>query len=90
VPLEVSRERLARLLDLQRRIQSEAHRELEGSVFDVLVEGASKVGSTLAGRTSCNRIVHFHPRPERPVGPGEYVPVRIDRGLENSLAGSPA
>jgi len=89
VPLEVSKERLARLLDLQRRIQTEAHRELEGNVFDVLVEGASKVGSTLSGRTSCNRIVHFHPRPERPVGPGEYVPVRIERGLENSLAGSP-
>ncbi|HET9793516.1 MAG TPA: tRNA (N6-isopentenyl adenosine(37)-C2)-methylthiotransferase MiaB [Thermoanaerobaculia bacterium] len=90
VPEEVARERLGRLLDLQRRIQAEAHRELEGSVFDVLVEGASKIGSTLSGRTSCNRIVHFHPRPEHPVRPGEYVPVRIERGLENSLAGSPA
>jgi len=90
VPPEASRERLARLLDLQRRVQSQAHRELEGSVFDVLVEGKSKIGSTLAGRTSCNRIVHFHPRPGRPARPGEFVPVRIDRGLENSLAWSPA
>jgi len=90
VPEDVARERLARLLDLQRAIQSGTNRSLEGSVFDVLVEGNSKFGGTLSGRTSCNRIVHFRPRAERPVRPGEYVPVRIERGLENSLAGTPA
>ena len=90
VPAEVARERLARLLDLQRAIQSREHRDLEGSVVDVLVEGPSRIGDTLSGRTSCNRIVHFRPRPEKPVRPGDYVPIRIDRGLANSLAGSPA
>jgi tRNA-2-methylthio-N6-dimethylallyladenosine synthase len=90
VPPEVARERLARLLDRQRAIQSRTHRNLEGAVFDVLVEGPSKIGDTLSGRTSCNRIVHFRPEPGRPARPGEYVPIRIDRGLENSLAGSPA
>ena len=90
VPEALARERLARLLDLQRRIQAEHHRAMEGSVVDVLVEGESKFGDTLSGRTSCNRIVHFRPGPERPVRAGEYVAVRIERGLENSLAGSPA
>jgi len=90
VPESLASERLARLLDLQRRIQAERHRAMEGSVVDVLVEGESKFGDTLSGRTSCNRIVHFRPSPERPVRAGEYVAVRIERGLENSLAGSPA
>jgi len=90
VPEEVARERLSRLLDLQRAIQSRTNRGLEGSVLDVLVEGDSKFGGTLSGRTSCNRIVHFRPRPGRPVLAGDYVRVRIDRGLDNSLAGTPA
>jgi tRNA-2-methylthio-N6-dimethylallyladenosine synthase len=90
VPRDVASERLAVLLDTQRRIQARENRGLEGAVVDVLVEGESKFGQTLSGRTSCNRIVHFRPGAERPIRPGEYVPVRIERGLENSLAGSPA
>ena len=90
VPSTVARERLARLLDCQRSIQTRRHRAMEGSVVEVLVEGESKLGTTLCGRTSCNRIVHFAPLPERPVRSGDFVPIRIERGLENSLAGVPA
>ena len=90
VPRDVASERLAVLLDTQRRIQGRGNRALEGAVVDVLVEGESKFGHTLSGRTSCNRIVHFRPGSERAIRPGEYVAVRIERGLENSLAGSPA
>jgi tRNA-2-methylthio-N6-dimethylallyladenosine synthase len=90
VPRSLASQRLALLLDAQRRVQARGNRALEGAVVDVLVEGESKFGHTLSGRTSCNRIVHFRPIPDKPARPGEYVAVRIDRGLENSLAGSPA
>jgi len=90
VPRSLASERLALLLDAQRRVQARGNRALEGAVVDVLVEGESKFGDTLSGRTSCNRVVHFRPIPDKPARPGEYVAVRIDRGLENSLAGSPA
>jgi len=90
VPEEVSRERLGRLFEAQRRVQFRQNRALEGSIFDVLVEGESKFGDTLAGRTSCNRIVHFRPRADRPARAGEYVSIRIEEGHENSLAGTPA
>ena len=89
VPSGVAKERLARLLDVQRKFQGMGNRALEGRVLEVLVEGESKIGETLSGRTSCNRIVHFAAGP-RPARAGDYVPVRIDRGLDNSLVGSRA
>ena len=85
VPDEVSADRLARLLDLQAGVQLEANRALVGREYEVLIEGENKKGQ-IKGRTSCNRIVHLEgdgPRPEA----GEYVGVRIVRGLPNSLIG---
>ena len=84
VPEEVAGERLARLLDLQTVLQRATNEGLVGREFEVLVEGEEKGKSR--GRTPCNRIVHVEDGPGR-VGPGEYVRVRIDRGLPNSLIG---
>ena len=84
IPDEVAGERLARLLDLQTRLQRETNEELVGKEFEVLVEAEEKGKSR--GRTPCNRIVHVEDGPGR-VGPGEYVRVRIERGLPNSLIG---
>ncbi len=85
---EIASGRLERLLALQRSLQRQRNRELEGSVFEVLVEGESKSGPAWKGRTSCNRIVHFDPPGAGAVRPGDYVRVRIEEGFENSLRGA--
>jgi tRNA-2-methylthio-N6-dimethylallyladenosine synthase len=88
VPLEVARERLERVLELQREIQRRQNEDLKGRTYEVLVEGDSKHGLSLKGRTSCNRIVHFDPPGRDRVRAGEYVHVRIEKGFENSLRGA--
>jgi tRNA-2-methylthio-N6-dimethylallyladenosine synthase len=81
---DLAGERLARLLDLQTVLQRETNEGLVGREFEVLVEGDEKGKSR--GRTPCNRVVHVEDGPGR-VAPGEYVRVRIERGLPNSLVG---
>jgi tRNA-2-methylthio-N6-dimethylallyladenosine synthase len=80
----VKAERLERLLRCQEQITLEKNRRLAGSVQEVLVEGKSKRGATLTGRTRCNRIVHF----EGPRGlVGRLVKVRIEEAYSHSLRG---
>jgi tRNA-2-methylthio-N6-dimethylallyladenosine synthase len=59
VPDELKRERLARLMDLQRQIQLERHQDMIGSVHEVLVESRSlRDESLLFGRNlAFDRIV---------------------------------
>jgi tRNA-2-methylthio-N6-dimethylallyladenosine synthase len=85
VPEEVSADRLARLLELQGRIQLETHRALEGSLVEVLLEGTDRFGQP-SGRSACNRVVHLEGEAagEGP-GPGDFVTARVTRGLPNSL-----
>ena len=85
VPEEISAARLKRLLDLQTVIQHEINRGLEGREFEILVEGEDRRGQS-KGRTSCNRIIHVEAGGGA-LRPGEYVPVRVVRGLPNSLVG---
>ncbi len=85
VPEEVAAERLARLLELQAAQQLEINRGLEGREVEILVEGPDRRGQS-TGRTACNRIVHVEEEAV-PAKPGEYVRVRITRGLPNSLIG---
>jgi tRNA-2-methylthio-N6-dimethylallyladenosine synthase len=82
VPDGVAAERLTRLLDLQTDLQRETNRALEGRELEVLVEGTDKDGRT-RGRTPCNRIAHV--AGDTPATPGDYLRVRITRGLPNSL-----
>lgn len=81
----VKTERLALLQKLQARHTLEKNRALEGSVEEVLVEGASK-GSPLdmTGRIRSNRIVNF--RGDGSLR-GQTVPVKILRGHAHSLRG---
>jgi tRNA-2-methylthio-N6-dimethylallyladenosine synthase len=53
----VKQERLTRLQLQQRQTTLEIHREYVGRRYQVLVEGMSKRGDHLMGRTSCNQIV---------------------------------
>jgi tRNA-2-methylthio-N6-dimethylallyladenosine synthase len=83
VPDEVAGDRLSRLLALQEELQAHTNRSLVGSEFEVLVEGVGRDGRT-RGRTPCNRIAHVEGDARR-MKPGDYVRVRITRGLPNSL-----
>jgi tRNA-2-methylthio-N6-dimethylallyladenosine synthase len=83
VPDEVAAERLARLLDLQTELGAEVNRGLVGRELEVLVEGPDKNGRT-RGRTPCNRIAHVSGDGGFSK-PGDYLRVRIVRGLPNSL-----
>ena len=50
--------------------------------LEVLVEGTDRDGRA-RGRTPCNRIAHV--TGDKPATPGDYLRVRITRGLPNSL-----
>ena len=80
---EVAAERLARLLALQEELQAETNRSLVGRELEILVDGADREGRP-RGRTPCNRIAHVDGQ-SSDLKPGDYVRVRITRGLPNSL-----
>lgn len=77
-------ERLDRLQGLQKAMTLERNRSLVGSMQQVLVEGFSKRGDQLSGRTSGNRIVNF-------AGDstliGSIVELIITSAFQNSLLG---
>ncbi len=77
-------ERLSRLQTLQKRITRERNRSFVGSMQEILVEGRSKRGDQLFGRTSGNRIVNFS---GDPLSAGNFVTVRIIKAFQNSLLG---
>ncbi len=84
---EVAADRLARLLALQEEIQAEINEGLVGLPMEILVEGRNRRGQ-ITGRTPCNRVVHVPSSLE--LSPGAYLPVRITKGLPNSLLAEPA
>jgi tRNA-2-methylthio-N6-dimethylallyladenosine synthase len=77
-------QRLDRLQKLQGRLTLERGKSLVGTRQEVLVEGTSKRGDQLFGRTGGNRIVNFVADPALT---GSIVPVRIVRAFRNSLLG---
>jgi len=84
-PLEVKKERLARLQDLVNDQAGAISAAMVGSRQPILVEGASRRNPRqLAGRTENNRVVNFdgHPRLV-----GQFVDVVITEALSHSLRG---
>lgn len=78
----VKSERLSRILELQDDITLENNRRLEGSLLEVLVEGAFEHDpSLLSGRSRSNKIVAF----KGPAVIGELRKVRIRTGRRHSL-----
>ena len=76
--------RLSVLQELQRDITLKKNRRLEGSEVEILVEGESKKGGQLSGRTPTNKIVNF---PNNNSKLGDLVIVTIKRAHVNSLVG---
>lgn len=77
----VKQERLSRLQSLQRRQTLEIHREYVGKRYPVLVEGTSKRGDQLMGRTSCNQIVLLD-------GPRELIGTMVDVTVTSAAVSS--
>ncbi len=78
--------RLNTLQTIQKGITIEKNKELEGKDVDILVEGGSKRGHQLSGRTDSHKIVNF-------VGNdsmiGTLVKIKVKRSFFNSLWGEP-
>ena len=78
------KQRINRLNETVARIAKSIHEELEGRVFEVLVDGIAPKGEMLQGRTRANRIVIFKGKRELI---GSFVKVRILKGETWSLIG---
>jgi len=76
--------RLKRLQTLQNSITLKKNRNLEGRQLTVLVEGTSKKGGQLTGRTGSNKVVNFDGNPGMV---GTLVEVAIEAAYLNSLKG---
>jgi len=61
VPLELKKERLWKLIDLQKEISAKINKKLEGKTFEVLVDKKSKknIENQFSGRTGTNKAVVF-------------------------------
>jgi tRNA-2-methylthio-N6-dimethylallyladenosine synthase len=85
VPLEVKKERLARLQQLINTNAQRISRQMVGTVQRVLVDGPSRKNALeLSGRTENNRVVNF---PGDAALAGGFAEVRITEALPNSLRG---
>lgn len=61
VPLQHKKERLWKLIDLQKDISTKINKKLEGEIFEVLVDKKSKrnIENQFSGRTGTNKTVVF-------------------------------
>jgi tRNA-2-methylthio-N6-dimethylallyladenosine synthase len=84
VPDDIKEARLAQVLDLQKEISRRKNAAAVGMTFEVLVDGYSKKGGKLTGRTRGNKAVNFDGLDSLI---GTLVMVRITDAGENSLSG---
>ena len=84
IPEAEKSSRLAELQQIQKAITLKKNRMLEGQSVEILVEGESKKGGQLTGRTATNKIVNFA---NNTSSLGELVDVTIKRAHVNSLWG---
>ena len=84
---EVKSARLTRLQGRQQEITLERHREFEGKMLQVMVEGESRDGAgQWSGRSAYNQVVNFDGGDGALVA-GEMVSVKITEACQNSLRG---
>jgi tRNA-2-methylthio-N6-dimethylallyladenosine synthase len=84
VPSQERAARLQALQQLQKEITLNKNRRLVGQSAEVLVEGRSKKGNELTGRTGSNKVVNFPCKSELL---GHLVQVKIKNAYINSLKG---
>jgi tRNA-2-methylthio-N6-dimethylallyladenosine synthase len=83
VDREVARARIARLVEVTQRIAAERRADAVGRTSEVLVEGRSRDGSQMRGRTRQNVTVNFSGKAD----PGALVPVLVTSATSTTLAG---
>jgi tRNA-2-methylthio-N6-dimethylallyladenosine synthase len=84
LPDDIKEKRLAQVLDLQGKMTSRSNERLVNSVQEVLVDGLSKKGGTLSGRTRGNKTVNIN-APATLIG--SLIHVKIIAAGMNSLTG---
>jgi tRNA-2-methylthio-N6-dimethylallyladenosine synthase len=84
VPEEVKEKRLDRVLALQKDTTLQKNRDLVGATKEVLLDGHSKKGGLITGRTRGNKAVNIKASPSLI---GSLVLVTITSAGMNSLAG---
>lgn len=84
VPDDIKEYRLAQVLARQKTITSRKNQAYLGTVKEILVDGFSKKGGTLSGRTRGNKAVNVV-APEALIG--SLIDVKIISAGENSLTG---
>jgi len=82
---QVKTDRLNYIQELQAKITQEKNSEDEGKFFDVLIEGMSKRGNMLFGRTRQNKVVNLEISSKIDVG--DIVKVKIVESLKHSFVG---
>ena len=86
-PPELKKQRLALLQHRITQQGAENSRRMAGTVQRILVTDYSKKDpGMLQGRTESNRVVNF--RTDNPRLIGQFVDVRIDQAMPNSLRGT--
>ncbi|HQG04357.1 MAG TPA: tRNA (N6-isopentenyl adenosine(37)-C2)-methylthiotransferase MiaB [Thermoleophilia bacterium] len=86
VPEDVRRERVERLIDLTQELALAANRRWVGRRAEILVEGPSRHGDGLRGRTRQNVTVNFTGCAQ----PGTIVEVEIEAATSTTLRGRTA
>ena len=87
VPEEVTKDRMARLLALQQRIQTENNEKLVGKTIRALCEGESKSDPAFfSARSDAGKLIHFK-KPEGQDLTGKYVFLKIKEARAIMLMG---
>ena len=82
---EIKEERLDQVLSLQKAITLKKNKDQTGSVQEILIDGISKKGGTLTGRTRSNKTVNVEGALSLI---GSQVRVTITAASQNSLSGT--
>ena len=83
VPPEVKTRRLNEIIELQNRRSLDRYREMVGRRLKVLIEGPSKRGDQLCGRSSDNKMCVFPADPS--LRPGDYADVLVEECTSATL-----
>ena len=87
IPDEVTRDRMARLLELQMQIQTENNEKLVGKTIRALCEGESKSDAKyLSARSDSGKLIHF-PKTDKEIKIGDVVNLRITEARAIMLIG---
>jgi len=88
VPADISAERLAFILEVQKAFTVKGYEALVGTTQEILIQGDSKKSpAQLTGRTPCNRVVNISSGVGGTARTGQILSVKIVEAYPHSLLG---